>query len=127
MLYLAYMHERKIYWMASSKKDLDKLPVEVRRVFGYAIHLAQQGSQHLEAKPFKGVGGGVTEVVEDYDSDTFRALYSVKFPEAVFVLHVFKKKSKKGRETPKADVDLIKSRLKLAKELYGLLKRKGEL
>ncbi|MDQ6967050.1 MAG: type II toxin-antitoxin system RelE/ParE family toxin [Mariprofundaceae bacterium] len=121
------MGEKKLYWMASSRKDLNKLPVEVQRVFGYAIHLAQNGSQHLEAKPFKGVGGGVPEVVEDHDSDTYRAVYSVKFREAVFVLHVFKKKSKKGRETPKADVDLIKSRLKLAQELYDLLKKKGEL
>lgn len=91
------------------------LPEDVQDVFGYALHLAQEGRKHNQAKPLKGFGGaGVLEVVEDFKSDTYRAVYTVKFGSAVYVLHCFQKKSTHGVETPKPDLDLIRERLKAA-------------
>ncbi|PBK49947.1 addiction module toxin RelE [Pseudomonas syringae pv. actinidiae] len=88
-------------------------PDEVQDVFGFALSLAQEGSKHSQAKPMKGFSGaGVLEVVEDYDSDTYRAVYSVKFDAMVYVLHCFQKKSTSGIKTAKHDIELIKSRLK---------------
>lgn len=84
-------------------------------VFGYALHLAQTGRKHEQAKPLKGFGGaGVLEVVEDFRSDTYRAVYTVKFGDAVYVLHCFQKKSSHGIGTPRPDIDLIRERLKAA-------------
>ena len=84
-------------------------------VFGYALHLAQTGRKHDQAKPLKGFGGaGVLEVVEDFRSDTYRAAYTVKFGDAVYVLHCFQKKSSHGIGTPRPDIDLIRERLKAA-------------
>ncbi len=81
---------KPLLWVASSKKDLMTLPSEVQDVFGYALHLAQQGRKHEQAKPLKGFGGaGVLEVVEDFKSDTYRAVYTVKFGHTVYVLHCF--------------------------------------
>jgi phage-related protein len=95
------------------------LPAEVRYVFGYAIFLAQMGGKHADAKPLKGFGGaGVLEVVENFDGDTYRAVYTVKFAGVVYVLDAFQKKAKKGRATPKADMNRIKERLKLAEQHY---------
>ena len=108
---------RPLIWMASSKKDQLACPDDVQDAFGYALHMAQEGGKHDHAKPFSGLGPGLLEVVEDYTGDTYRAVYTVKLVTAVYVLHVFKKKSKRGIATPKADVDLIKSRLKDAREL----------
>jgi phage-related protein len=86
---------------------------------GFALYLAQTGEKHLAAKPLKGFGGaGVLEVVEDHDGDTFRAVYTVKFASAVYVLHAFQKKSKSGIKTPQTDIDLIKQRLKLAEQMH---------
>lgn len=94
------------------------LPVDVRKFFGFALSLAQAGDQHDDAKVLKGFGGaGVLEVVEDDSGGTYRAVYTVKFEEAVFVLHCFQKKSKRGIETPKQDMDIIRARLKLAEKL----------
>jgi len=91
-------------------------------MFGFALHLAQWGDRHPDAKPLKGFKGtSVLEVVEDYDGDTFRAVYTVKFLDAVFVLHVFQKKSRRGIKTPKPDMDLVKQRLKLAEDWYHKL------
>jgi phage-related protein len=105
-------------WVGSSKKDLMSLPSDVKDVFGYALHLAQSGLKHPDAKPLTGFGGaGVLEVVDDFDGDTYRAVYTVKFKDMVYVLHCFQKKSRKGAETPKEDMDLIKSRLKYVEEL----------
>jgi phage-related protein len=110
---------KELIWIASSKKDLIAFPVEVRREMGHALHVAQKGSTHPNAKPLRGYGGaGVVEVVEDFDSDTFRTVYTVRFAEAIYVLHAFQKKSKRGRATPKADLDLIDARLKRAQELH---------
>ena len=107
--------QKPVYWVASSKKDLVVLPDEVQDVFGYALHLAQEGKKHEQAKPLKGFGGaGVLEVVEDHRGDTYRAVYTVKFQNAVYVLHCFQKKSAHGIETPKPDMELIRARLKAA-------------
>ena len=106
---------KPLYWVASSKKDLLKMPDEVQDVFGYALHQAQVGNKSVQAKPLKGFGSaGVLEVVEDLHGDTYRAVYTVKFANAVYVLHCFQKKSTKGIETPKPDVDKIRERLKAA-------------
>jgi phage-related protein len=108
---------KPLIWIGSSKRDLLDMPEEVQDVFGYALHQAQEGGKHSQAKPLKGFSGaGVLEVVEDYDGDTYRAVYTVKFGTAVYALHSFQKKSTKGIETPKPDVDLIKARLKAAEE-----------
>ena len=101
--------------MASSKKDLKNLPEEVQDIFGYALHQAQEGKKHGQAKPLRGFGGaGLLEVVEDFKSNTYRAVYTVRFGRAVYVLHCFQKKSVFGSETPKPDIDLIRERLKAA-------------
>jgi phage-related protein len=111
--------EKPAEFVASAKDDLVALPEEVRREFGHAIYLAQIGMQHANAKPLRGFGGaGVMEVVENEDGDTYRAVYTVKFAGVVYVLHAFQKKSKKGDETPKHEIDLIKRRLKAAEEHY---------
>jgi phage-related protein len=111
-------NERPLEWIGSSHKDLMALPTEVRRFFGYALSLAQSGDQHDAAKVLKGFGGGgVIEVVENDAGGTYRAVYTVKFKEAVFVLHCFQKKSKQGIATPKADMDIIHARLKIAQTL----------
>jgi len=89
---------------------------------GYAIYLAQRGDRHVSAKPLKGLGSGVLEVVSDHRGDTFRSVYTVRYVDRVFVLHAFQKKSKSGIATPKANVEPIKQRLKRAVEIS---KRKG--
>lgn len=106
---------KPLQWVGSSKKDLLAMPDDVVDVFGFALHLAQIGKKHDQAKPLKGFGGaGVLEVVEDYMGDTYRAVYTVKIADAVYVLHCFQKKSKSGIETPKHEMDLIRDRLKAA-------------
>jgi phage-related protein len=106
---------KPLRWVASSKKDLVAMPRAVRRKVGFALYLAQIGEKHLATKPLKGFGSaGVVEVVEDYQSDAYRAVYTVRFKRAVYVLHCFKKKSARGAQTPKPDMDVIRARLKLA-------------
>jgi phage-related protein len=110
----SYKH---VLWVGSSKKDLMAMPDEVKSAFGFALYLAQQGKKHQNAKPLKGFSGaGVLEVVEDCLGDTFRAVYTVKIAEVIYVLHCFQKKSKRGIETPKQEIDLIRDRLKMAQE-----------
>ncbi|PHN47664.1 type II toxin-antitoxin system RelE/ParE family toxin [Pseudomonas amygdali] len=110
--------EKSLEWIAGSYRDLMALPPDVRRRFGYALSLAQTGDRDDAAKMLKGFGGaGVLEVVEDDTGGTYRAVYTVKFAEAVFVLHCFQKKSKSGIATPKADMDIIRARLKVAEVL----------
>ena len=112
--------------IASSKDDLSALPDEVRGDVGQALYVAQRGAKHVDAKVLKGFGGaGVLEVVARHDGDTFRAVYTVRFATAIYVLHVFQKKSKSGTATPKKDMDLVKSRLKLAEEDYAHWTRAG--
>jgi phage-related protein len=104
--------------VGSSRKDLREFPAAVQDRMGYALFAAQQGGKHQDAKPLAGFGGsGVVEIVRDYRSDTFRAVCTVRFAGVVFVLHAFQKKSKAGRETPKADIDLIKKRLRDAERI----------
>lgn len=110
--------ERPLIWIGSSKKDLLDLPPLVRKFFGHALDFAQRGGQHASAKVLKGFGGaGVLEVVEDDAGGTYRAVYTVRFSEAVFVLHVFQKKSKHGIATPQADMEVIRKRLKVAEAM----------
>jgi phage-related protein len=109
--------EKPLAWLGSTKKDLMHLPVSVRKFFGHALDFAQRGEQHNAAKVLKGFGGaGVLEIVENDQRNTYRAAYTVKFKEAVFVLHVFQKKSKSGIATPKPDMDIIRERLKVAEK-----------
>lgn len=110
----SYKH---ILWVGSSKKDLMAMPDEIRSAFGFALYLAQQGKKHQNAKPLKGFSGaGILEVVEDCLGDTFRAVYTVKIAEVIYVLHCFQKKSKRGIETPKQEIDLVRDRLKMAQD-----------
>lgn len=114
---------KPVYWIASAKKDLLALPEPVVDVFGYGLHLAQTGRKHDSSKPLRGFGSAdVLEIAHDWMGDTYRAVYTVEFAEAIFVLHVFQKKSKRGAETPKPDLELIKSRLKLAEKLAREMK-----
>ena len=109
------MQIRTLYWVGSSRKDIREMPEEVRDTFGFALFLAQQGQKHEQAKPLRGFGSaGVLEVVESDRGGTYRAVYTVRFANAVYVLHCFQKKSKSGIATTQQDIDLIKSRLKLA-------------
>ena len=106
---------KPLVWIAGSKKDLLAMPDEVQDVFGYALHLAQVGLKHEQAKPLKGQGStSVLEVVEDWQGDTYRAVYTVKFSAAAYVLHCFQKKAARGIATPKPELDLIARRLKAA-------------
>ena len=106
---------KPLVWIAGSKKDLLAMPDAVQDVFGYALHLAQTGSKHEQAKSLKGQGSAaMLEVVEDWQGDTYRAVYAVKFSAAVYVLHCFQKKSTRGIATPKPELDLIAHRLKAA-------------
>ncbi len=118
------INERPLEWIGSSQKDLMALPADVRRLFGFALSLAQAGDRHDAAKVLKGFGGaGVLEVVEDDVGGTYRAVYTVKFSEAVFVLHCFQKKSKRGIATPKEDMNLIHARLKIAEAFAKELRK----
>ena len=113
-----HRNEKPLEWIGNSHKDLMALPTEVRRFFGFALSLAQAGDRHDAAKVLKGFGGaGVLEVLEDDVGGTYRAVYTVKFAEAVFVLHCFQKKSKRGIATPKEEMDIIHARLKVAEAL----------
>jgi phage-related protein len=103
---------RPLLWVASSKRDYRNFPERVQRNLGFELFLAQTGQHPPSAKPLKGFGSGTVELVEDFDGDTYRAVYTVRFEEAVYVLHVFKKKSKRGSKTPSGDIALIKRRLR---------------
>ena len=110
--------EKSLIWVGSSKKDLMALPVGVRKFFGHALNFAQRGELHDAAKVLKGFGGaGVLEIIENDVSGTYRAVYTVKFREAVFVLHCFQKKSKTGISMPKKEIEIIHARLKIAEVL----------
>src|SRR2546421_9587715 len=110
-------------WIRSSHDDLMEFPKRVREIVGYALYAAQCGDKSPKAKPFKGAGPGVLEVVADYDDDTYRAVYTVRLVSAVFVLHCFQKKSKHGIKTSQQDIDLIKQRLAEAIEEDKELRR----
>ncbi len=110
---------KEIVWVGSSRKDLRACPQPVRKDIGKALYAAQRGETDPAAKPLKGFGGTrVLEIVERYQTDTYRAVYAVRFENAIYVLHVFQKKAKKGRAIPKQDMDLIRQRLAEAKRDY---------
>ncbi len=111
---------KPLEFVGSSRKDLKAMPDTVRQVFGRALLRAQFGGKPDRAKPLKGFrGAGVLEIVEDHDADTYRAVYTVRFAEVIYVLHVFQKKSKMGIATASRDLQLIETRLKKAEELYA--------
>jgi phage-related protein len=110
---------RPVFWVSSSRRDLQAMPQEVRRSFGKALYAAQSGLTDPTAKPLKGFGGTrVIEIVKRFRTDAYRAVYTAYFDDAVYVLHVFQKKSKRGRATPKQEIDLIRQRLAEAERHY---------
>lgn len=117
---------KPIEWVGSSKSDLKAFPKSVRSKIGFALYQAQAGFSYRNAKFLKGLGNNVLEVISRYDGDTFRAVYTVRFSGVVYVVHAVKKKSKRGSATPKSDVDLIRSRLKIAEQHYRLYYVKEE-
>jgi phage-related protein len=111
---------KPLIWVATSLEDLKVFPDEVRRIMGYALYLAQAGQKHLDAKPLKGFGGaGVLEIVEDFEGNAYRAVYTVRLAGAVYVLHAFQKKSRRGIKTSRADIDKVKARFRLAEEIHA--------
>jgi phage-related protein len=113
------MERKPLKWIGSSKDDVSAFPQEVKARIGGALWDAQLGRKAPFAKPLKGFGGaGVLEVVDDFDGDTYRAVYTVIFAEAVYVLHAFQKKSRKGVATPRSEIELIKHRLERARQDY---------
>jgi phage-related protein len=110
--------EKPLHWVGSAKRDFLAFPTPVQSDMGYALGLAQLGGKHPHAKPWKGEGPGVFEIVENHDGDTYRALYTVRFEGAVYVLHAFQKKSPSGSRTAALDVALIRERLKRSREDY---------
>jgi phage-related protein len=109
---------RPLLWVASSKRDFREFPAQVQDDLGFQLYLAQIGQHPPSAKPLKGLGSGTVELVDDFDGDTYRAVYTVRFSDAVYVLHAFKKKSKRGVKTPHPDIDLVKRRLRDAELDY---------
>src|SRR3712207_5665530 len=108
---------RQLVWVGSSLNDLRVFPDEVKRTMGYALYLAQMGGKHPDAKPLRGFGGaGVIEAVEDFAGDTYRVVYTVRFATAVYVLHAFQKKAKRGIATPRQEIELIRARLRRCQE-----------
>ncbi|UUO17938.1 type II toxin-antitoxin system RelE/ParE family toxin [Dolichospermum heterosporum TAC447] len=113
------MNEKPLKWVASALDDLKEFPEDVQDVMGYALDLAQHGQKHPDAKPLKGFPeSGVVEIVDDFDGDTYRAIYTVKFKGVIYLLHSFQKKSKHGIATPQQDIDLVRKRLKTAELDY---------
>ena len=110
--------EKPLFWMGPAKRDLLEFPDAVRDEIGAALSVAQFGGKHPKAKPWKGEGPGVMEIVEDQRGDTYRAVYTVRFEGAVYALHAFQKKSTKGVKTAQSDVELIRQRLRAAGEDY---------
>src|SRR5260370_11395406 len=108
--------EKPLFWIGSAKSDLMEFPEAVKDEIGIALSVAQFGGKHPKAKPWKGEGPGVLEIVADHRGDTYRAVYTVKFERAIYVLHAFQKKSPKGRKTAQSDVELISRRLRMASE-----------
>lgn len=110
--------EKPLYWVASSLNDLRAFPGKVQKKIGAALSLAQFGGKHPSAKPWKGAGSAVFEIVQNYRGDAYRAIYTVRFTDAVYVLHAFQKKSPSGIRTPWRDVELVVQRLEQAQKEY---------
>ena len=108
---------KNVKWVGDSREQVRRFPKSVRRTVGRALNAAQSGLKHMDAKPLRGVGSGVLEIAARYDTNTYRAVYTVKLGENIYVLHAFQKKSTRGISTPKREIDLIKQRLKIAREM----------
>lgn len=109
---------KPVIWVGSSRKDLRDFPARVQDEVGYALYVAQAGGKHRDTKTLSGFGGaGVVEIVEDYRGDTFRAVYTLRYAGALYVLHAFQKKSKTGLATPRRDMELIQQRLREAEQI----------
>jgi phage-related protein len=110
---------KPLFWIGTSRSELKAFPAGVRDLMGFALWQAQNGRKHVDARPLKGFGGAaILEITEDDDGNTYRSVYTVRFAEAVYVLHAFQKKSKRGRKTPKHEIDLVRQRLKMAEQHY---------
>jgi phage-related protein len=110
---------KDLYWVGSSRAAVRAFPGEVRRAIGRALDIAQRREKDPAAKPLRGFkGAGVLEIVDDHDGDTYRAVYTVRFAEAVYMLHAFQKKAKRGIRTPKQEMDLVRRRLAVAEADY---------
>ncbi len=106
-------------FIGSSLRDLREFPDPVKDDIGYALHQVQEGKKPVSAKPLSGFGGaGVLEIIEDFDGDTYRAVYTVRFKKVIYVLHCFQKKSKHGIKTPQKELQLIRQRLNVAEKDY---------
>ncbi len=116
---------RPVEWVGSSREDVKAFPARVQDHLGFALYQAQAGLKHRDAKPLKGLGSGVLEVVSRHDRDTYRAVYTVRFKAAVYVVHAFQKKAKRGLATPKREIELIKRRLRVAEQHYEATYGKG--
>ena len=115
---------KPVAWVGSAKDDLSALHADVKDAIGQALFEAQKGSRHASTKPLSGYGdASVLEIVVDHTGDTYRAVYTVRWPDRLYVLHVFKKKSKSGRKTPKGDLNVIDTRLKRVREHYEATQR----
>ena len=109
---------KPVEWVGSSRADLKKFPAAVQDQVGFALYQAQAGLKHRDAKPLKGLGANILEVVSRQEGNTYRTVYTVRFKAAIYVLHAFQKKSKRGIATPKQELDLVKQRLKAAQRHY---------
>lgn len=109
---------KPLVWMGDSLEAVRDFPPPVKDEIGFARYQAQIGNKHVNAKPMKGLGPGIFEIISDYRSDTFRAVYLMRLGNKVYVLHAFQKKSKSGIATPRPDIELIRQRLKRALELH---------
>jgi phage-related protein len=119
--------QKPCIFIGSSLKDLKRFPAKVKNRIGFALNEVQDGGEPLAAKALRGFGGrAVLELVDDFDSDTYRAVYTVRFAGVVYVLHAFQKKAKKGIATPQQDIELIKSRLRDAELHHRARTAKGE-
>jgi len=111
---------KPVEWVGSTRKDIQRLPPRVRKQFGLALFIAQAGDRSPKAKPLSGFGGAaVVEIMESFDTDTYRAIYTVRFQEAIYVLHIFQKKSHRGIQTPQKDIELVRDRLKQAEAMHN--------
>src|SRR5438132_7691290 len=120
------LRPKSLVWIASSRRDMRALPKEVRRTFGVALFAVQTGETPPIAKPLRGFGGAVVfELIEDDAGGTYRAVYTVRFATAIYVLHVFQQKSKRGKATPQRDIDLVDERLKRAREIHEAKAKEG--
>ena len=121
------MKIKELIWVGQSKKALMDLPEEVRQAMGYGLYIAQNGDMPDNAKVLKGFGGaGVIEIIDSDKAGTYRAVYTIKMADVLFILHVFQKKSKQRIKTPQQDIELVRKRLKIAEEIYKEMRLKNE-